>query len=409
MNRDHRDDLVVVTLLNTEILLGKGNGTFESVGTLPTSFGLNSEVDTYGQILPESLYVGDINKDGIPDIVLASVSNTAEVAVYLGKGNGTFGSPKLYNIGGQYAYAAGPAAFADFNRDGSLDALSLGDAAGFTIAYGDGHGGFVAPSITTSPSVNPGSIAKGDFNHDGIEDLAVVDEPLCNTCASSVSIFLGTGKGYLQTPSTYSIPVHGGVISVGDVNGDGRLDVVVTRSGGIINSEFGTVAPSDDLAVLLDRGDGTVEAVHGYKLLGAPAKTTFNMSAFLVDVNHDGKLDLVGDWGTALGEGNGQFHAPIPLPSVIQGIWDLAPGHFNSSGNPGLAVATNTYDLASQGIGPPSYVYVLDGNGKGSFEVKSRRSVGILANLVTVDLNGDGLSDILYTTQGVKTSLLELS
>ena len=404
LNRDHREDLVVVTLDNTEIMLGKGNGTFASSGTLPTSFGLNSTVDFYGQILPESLYVGDLNKDGIPDIAFASVSNTAEVAVYDGKGNGTFAPAKLYNIGGPYVADGGPAAFADFNHDGNLDVLSLSDSGGYTIAYGDGHGGFVAPAI--SQSLNPGSVGKGDFNRDGIEDIAVVNEPLCNTCATSVSIFLGTGKGYFRAPSTYTIPVHGGVILVGDVNGDGRLDVVVTRSGGIINNEIGTVAPGPDLAVLLGRGDGTIEAVHSYKLLGAPAKSTFNMSAFLVDVNHDGKLDLVGDWGTALGKGNGQFDAPIPLPSVIQGIVDLAPGDFNSSGHPGLAVATNTYNPVIQGTGPPSYIYVLDGSGTGSFVVKSRKSVGILTNLVTADLNGDGLSDILYTTQGTNNLTL---
>jgi hypothetical protein len=392
LNRDHRQDLVVVTPLNSEILLGRGDGTFVSAGTLPTSFGLNSMANLYGEITPEGVYIADLNKDGIPDIAVASGSSTAEVAVYYGKGNGTFTSPKIYNVGG---LNSGSAAFADFNRDGILDVLSLGDYAGFSIAYGDGHGGFVAPSISLSP--NPGSIAKGDFNHDNIPDLAVVNEPLCNTCPSSVSIFLGTGKGYLQAPSTYSIPVRGGVISVGDVNGDGRLDVVVTRSGRIINNEFPPFPAGDDLAVLLGRGDGTIEAVHGYKLLGAPSDNTFNMSAFLVDVNHDGKLDLVGDWGTALGKGNGQFAAPIPLPSSIQGIVDLAPGNFDSSGPPGLAVATATYNSATQPFGTPSYVYVLDGNGKGSFAVKSRRSVGVLGNLVTADLNGDGLSDILYT------------
>jgi hypothetical protein len=392
LNRDHRQDLVVVTQLNSEILLGKGDGTFVSAGKLPTSFGLNSTAIPYET---ESIYIADLNKDGIPDVAVASGSSTAEVAVYYGKGNGTFTFPRIYNIGGPSINGYGSAAFADFNRDGILDVLSLGDSAGYTIAYGDGHGGFVAPSISLSP--NPGSIAQGEFNHDDIPDLAVVNEPLCNTCPSSVSIFLGTGKGYLRAPSTYSIPVRGGVISVGDVNGDGRLDVVVTRSGRIINNEFPPFPTGDDLAVLLGRGDGTIEAVHGYKLLGAPSGNTFNMSAFLVDVNQDGKLDLVGDWGTALGKGNGQFAAPIPLPSSIQGIVDLAPGNFDSSGPPGLAVATATYNPASQAFGTPSYVYVLDGNGKGSFAVKSRRSVGVLGNLVTADLNGDGLSDILYT------------
>jgi hypothetical protein len=348
-----------------------------------------------------------LNKDGIPDVVVASGSSTAEVAVYFGKGNGRFSPARVFNIGGPSAPAFNgnsSIAFADFNRDGRLDVLSADQSAGLTIAYGDGHGGFVAPSI--SLSANPGSIARGDFNHDGILDLAVVNEPLCTTCPSSVGIFLGTGKGYLKAPSTYSIPVKDGVIAVGDVNGDGKLDIVVTRRGRLINSEYPPPVSKDDLAVLLGRDDGTFEAAHSYKLLGPPSPATYNQSAFLVDVNHDGKLDLVGDWGTALGKGNGQFAAPIPLPSSIQGIVDLAPADFDASGNPGLAIATATYNSEAEEFETPSYLYILDGNGNGSFTIKSRRSAGVFANVATADLNGDGLSDILYTdnvTQGGKS------
>ncbi len=201
----------------------------------------------------------------------------------------------MFNSFGQWAI------FGDFNRDGHLDVLSASISAGYTIAYGNSSGGFTAAPITQTP--NPGSIAKGDFNRDGIEDVAVVDEPLCATCGASVRIFRGTGKGYLQAPTTYSIPVSKGMIAVGDVNGDGKLDVVVARNPQLINSGGASNSSAPDLAVLLGRGDGTLEPAQGYHLLGAPASTTFSSSAYLIDVNHDGKLDLVGDWGTALGEG----------------------------------------------------------------------------------------------------------
>ncbi len=149
LNRDHHQDLVVVTTQNSEILLGKGDGTLTPSGTLPTSFGLNSSHLGYDVVGPTSTYINDINKDGIPDIALVSGSSTAEAAIYYGKGNGTFSSPKIYNIGGAYYLDAwAPSLFADFNHDGNIDVLSLGDAAGFSIAYGDGHGGLIAPAIT---------------------------------------------------------------------------------------------------------------------------------------------------------------------------------------------------------------------------------------------------------------------
>lgn len=301
LNRDHHEDLVIVTAQNTAILLGKGNGSFTQVGTLQTGLGLGTAVNFGSGIIPSALYVGDLNHDGNPDIALTSSSSTQEVAVYNGNGNGTFTSPKIFNLASVFNSFGQWSIFGDFNRDGHLDVLSASISAGYTIAYGNSSGGFTAAPITQTP--NPGSIAKGDFNRDGIEDVAVVDEPLCATCGASVRIFRGTGKGYLQAPTTYSIPVSKGMIAVGDVNGDGKLDVVVARNPQLINSGGASNSSAPDLAVLLGRGDGTLEPAQGYHLLGAPASTTFSSSAYLIDVNHDGKLDLVGDWGTALGEG----------------------------------------------------------------------------------------------------------
>lgn len=394
VNLDHHLDLVVVTRSNTTaILLGSGTGTFTQSSTLQTGFGLGGSES--GGVIPGALYVADLNGDGKPDIALISNSSTAEVAVYLGNGNGTFKAPTAYNIGSNYLYLNEgiPAIFGDFNRDGHIDVVSASLTAGYTIAYGTAGGGFIAPVMTQT--ANPGSIAKGDFNHDGIEDVAVVDEALCATCTASVHVFLGTGKGYFLAPTNYTIPVPKGMIAVGDVNGDGKLDIVVARNPALIYTSGGST--TDDVAVLLGQGNGTFETPVGYSLLGAPAATTISSSAYLIDVNKDGKLDLVGDWGVALGKGNGQFSAPIALPTGVSGgIAALAPGDFENSGTLGLVVGTNT--SSSGNFTTPSNLYVLNSSGNGSFTVARTQSVpGVIYNVTTAELTDDGLSDILYT------------
>jgi hypothetical protein len=99
----------------------------------------------------------------------------------------------------------------------------------------------------------------------------------------------------------------------------------------------------------------------------------------------------------ALGQGNGQFNAPIPLPSSITGIVALAPGDFTGSGRIDLAVASDTINVPDS-LSTPASVYVLTGDGTGHFQVATQQSTGVLYSLITADLNHDGLDDILYTS-----------
>ena len=397
MNRDHHLDLAIVTVKNTEVMLGKGDGTFTTSATLDTTYATAIDTTEFGNpVTPTQVYVDDLNKDGISDLAVVSLSATCAVSVYYGKGNGTFTNPKPFNVSGSSGSGSTPVAFGDLNRDGYIDAV-IATWGHFAIANGTSDGGFNAPVITQARYA--GSIAKGDFNGDGIEDIAVVAEPICSSCTgTSVRVFLGTGKGFFGSPKTYSIPVKWGAIAAGDVNRDGKIDLVVTRNAFMMNNVSGRPYTTPDLAVLLGRGDGTFEAPASYTLLGAPVAGTWSDTAYLVDVNHDGKLDLVGDWGTALGNGKGQFGKPIPLPSNLGAIMAIAPGDFRASGTVDLAIATATYDASLQGWTLPAFVYTLSGNGNGSFTINHQQSIsGFPYNLVSADLNGDGLDDILYT------------
>ena len=229
----------------------------------------------------------------------------------------------------------------------------------------------------------------------------MVNEPLCTTCATTkVTVFLGTGKNYFAAPVTYTIPVTTGIIAAGDINNDGRVDLVVARDPQIINGYYSIPTSTDDVAVLLGNGDGTFETPVGYHLLGAPKSGTTSSQVYLQDVNKDGKLDLIGDWGVALGKGNGQFGTPIALPSTISNIVALAPGDFNNTGTIGLAVATNS----------PSNLYVLAGANNGSFRVITQQTFSNPINaMITADMNGDHRSDILVTSSGAAGTITQLT
>lgn len=405
-NKDGHQDLVIVDGQNGTIFLGKGNGTFTTGAMLNTSlnFKVPSGQNSIDAPIPAGVFVGDLNKDGKADIAVTSQSSTLSVSVFTGNGNGTFSNPKAFNIGnvGLGVPQSLISAFGDFNNDGNIEMLAASTWSGFVLAQGDGSGGFKAPIISQAPSA--GSIAKGDFNHDGIEDVAVVNEPLCETCtATSVTIFPGTGKNYFGTPITYSVPVRNAMIAAGDINNDGHIDLVVTRSPQWIYTYGNEGANStDDVAVLLGRGDGTFERAVGYHLLGTPPNSDLNGQVYLVDVNKDGKLDLIGDWGVALGKGNGQFGTPIALPSTISGIWGLAPGDFNNTGTIGLAVITNSGNSVT-GYNSPSYLYVLAGENNGSFKIVKQTSIAFAEAITTADMNGDHRTDILYATTANNT------
>jgi hypothetical protein len=112
-------------------------------------------------------------------------------------------------------------------------------------------------------------------------------------------------------------------------------------------------------------------------------------------VNHDGKADLVGDWGVALGHGDGTFSAPKPWPSQISPVAGLAIGDFNRDSNLDVVVG----NLALSGS-TPTYIYTLFGDGKGGFTIAHSERLNYtntqLDALTVADLNNDGALDLIY-------------
>jgi hypothetical protein len=183
-NGDGYQDLAVANLdsANISILLGNGDGTFQAAVTYI--------VGSY----PTSVAVGDFNGDGHQDLAVTSSTSLGPVSILLGNGDGTFSAATNFVAGG------GPngVAVGDFNGDGNQDlALTSDDPSSHvSILLGDGCGNFSDPTDFNTGGIFPDSIAVGDFNGDGYQDLAVA-----NAFMGGVSILLGDGTGNFSAPS----------------------------------------------------------------------------------------------------------------------------------------------------------------------------------------------------------------
>src|SRR5437867_4133779 len=213
-NGDGVPDLVVaVGAAGVSVLLGNGDGTFQP----PLTFGAGSGASASDS----SVAVGDFNADGRLDLAVAN-SDSNNVSVLLGNGDGTFQAPLTFGAGS----GASSVAVSDFNGDGKLDLVVTVGSAGVSVLLGNGDGTFQA-AVNYATGSSPYAVAVGDFNADGKVDLAIA-----NGDAADVSVLLGNGDGTFQTTAlTFSTGTWPSSVAVGDFNADGRLDLAVANFG----------------------------------------------------------------------------------------------------------------------------------------------------------------------------------
>jgi FG-GAP-like repeat/Abnormal spindle-like microcephaly-assoc'd, ASPM-SPD-2-Hydin/FG-GAP repeat len=300
VNGDGKLDIVVTNSYYSNtigVLLGNGDGTFQPVVTYSSGGGY-----------PSSVAVADVNGDGKPDILVANGSSCYAcndmglVGVLLGNGDGTFQPAVTYSSGGYNSYNGTSLAVSDLNGDGKLD-VAVTNACGETqdcsrngsvgVLLGNGDGTF-QPAITYDAGAKlPRTVVLADMNGDGKLDLL-----LANNCSVTVScvpgtvgVLLGNGNGTFRSARLYHSGGHGAnSLAIGDVNGDGKLDVVVSDFCSASSNGHCNVGTPGVVAVLLGEGDGVLQP----PALVYPAGGSWGADWIAVaDVNGDGRPDLL--------------------------------------------------------------------------------------------------------------------
>jgi subtilase family serine protease len=324
--------------------------------------------------------VGPVAPAGSVSFLDTSNGNFVVGAATLGTGSSTFSAVAASSpsVGSEpEAVAAG-----DFNGDGIPD-LAVVNAGATTVSVllGDGDGTFRS-GTTLQTGNSPLAIVAGDFNRDGRLDLAV------SVSDSSVVMFLGNGDGTF-TPSNLSSSTGGGpyAMAAADYNGDGILDLAV------LNKSSGTT-----VTVLLGNGDGsftTAASVSGFTSASAMVQGDFN---------GDGVPDLAitffyGYTGSIfLGVGDGTFVQAGTFPTGYYAD-GLVTGDLNGDGKLDLAVSFEYTTLVSVALG----------NGDGTFTAAASPSIGGEPFAIAIgDLNGDGKADLVtanYSTSSMTVLL----
>jgi hypothetical protein len=338
---------------------------------------LSSPINLTVSSNPSSLAVGDLNRDGKPDVVAAS-SGGNSIHVMINKGAGAFAAPIVISVGNTPSAVV----VADLTGDGILDiAVANNGSKNITVLKGAVSAGNVSYTALASPVLPapPTGLAAGDMDDDGVTDLVAC----CSSTTSTVQILRNNGTGTFGQPVAYTIASMPTCVTLADLNNDGFLDVATSNQ-------------SSSVSVLLNNGDGT---------LGSAAKITVGMVQYWIvssDVNDDGKMDLLtadnrkNGVQVLLGNGNGTFAAP-KLYSAGTYACAVAVGDMNTDGIKDVVMINQA----------SANIITFIGNGDGTFQAPTLVTAGASHTaLALADFNLDGMTDVLAANATGSLTLL---
>lgn len=321
-------------------------------------------------LFPWGITAADLNGDGKPDAIVANAEyrQSGSLTVYLNNGDGTFSGRADY----QLDTAPFEIVVSDLNGDGKADmAVSRGPDAGqgkVSVFPGNGDGTFGAPADFTVGD-GPQSLSTGDLNRDGKPDVVAG-----NWLAASVSVLLNAGDGTFRE-TRYATDRGPEGVEIADMNSDGKLDVLTANFF------------KSSVTLLLGRGDGTFRTGGTFD-----AGDTAN-DLGVGDFDRDGKLDVitadffVDSVSVLRGNGRGRLGSKTAFPTDV-GPNKLKVADLNLDGI--VDVVTSSWFVGT--------VSVVPGNGDGTFGpfTSARLSDGVPAVDVG-DLDGDRKPDLVAT------------
>jgi hypothetical protein len=275
----------------------------------------------------------------------------------------------------------------DVNGDGSLDLVVANEkGSSVSVLLGDGKGGFSTARGSPFPAgSNPNDLAGGDFNGDGLIDLAIANHE-----TQHLTVLVGDGRGAFAPATRLPViafvkpHVHG--VATGDFNGDTRLDLVTDSWA------------EDRLVVILGDGKGGFATPGTYVAVGNHPYQRVRVA----DLNGDGKADIVspnleGDnVSILLSDGTGKFRQPADSPFPCgDSPFNVAIGDINGDGKPDLAIV-NSPSSTSDRTGRDGLT-ILIGDGLGVFTRMTASPIATakFPNMAAIgDVNGDGVADV---------------
>jgi large repetitive protein len=361
-NHDGHLDLAIAGTAGTvTIFLGKGNGQFTPLPDISVASSALS-----------SIAAGDFNRDGNLDLVVTSaVLNQA--GVLLGQGNGKFGAATMLDVGNSPVTAR----IADVDGDGIPDVVVINKGGStFSVLAGVGDGTFKNAAQFVVGNA-PLGVAAADFYGNGHVDLATI-----NQLGQTLSIPASKGDGTFVAGRAYPAGVQPVAVASGDLTKSGRSDMVVAS----YCAKDSTCGGSGGVTVLLAGPSGV------YQLGSSYTMGTGSIAIRLLDVNGDGKLDMVAlnrvdrSISLRLGAGDGTFGTLMTIPLASSPI-ALTAADFNKDGKVDLAVVG---DCGTAACSQPGMVEFLLGSGDGNFRSVSTHPVGYAPVAVATGITSPG-------------------
>lgn len=333
VNRDGHLDMVTQHLLyrNVAVQFGDGKGRFAPAGNSPMNLDYQ----------PSAIAVADVNNDAILDLGIAHKDSANEyVHIYLGNDQAGFREA----VGSPFTVSASAEGYkprvrlVDVNEDGKPDIVTAnGRRNTIEILFGDARGRFSPGSVLKLSGQGQYSFALGDVDADGHVDIVTASTGGPNLGPGSVVIMQGIGNGAFKEAAHSPASEGARVKALADVNGDQRLDAVLSHDD------------RTHLSVLLNDGDGRFRAAPG-----SPMDVGWNVFAVVVaDVNRDKAADLVAATVNSratsfesrivvlLGDGGGRFAAAPDSPfRAGPGAYQLTVGDVNEDGKVDVAASS---------------------------------------------------------------------